>query len=347
MSLKCKNLLCKPIKTESLETVKVENDTETKEKHNQTNIKSIKTETWNTCTFKTKKVSKVATKSKTKDIIKNKLMKYQDPELIVSCKVCFNRFKSPLNLKKHTDEAHSNSCFICSFCPFSTKNRQAFSSHLRKHQDVNTAKYHRGNKLPKLPIPPQPVLSLTEAELKDWFPSFFPKFLKEIQDSKGQEWINDITEVISLESLVNMKEDILTEKELIWKLKLVSAIILDHKGIDYTDFGLKVLKRFSRYPVTELKMMAQSNNPDTFEKMFDTTLEKEVRLVTKSPSKKKMHECDLCKFETKFSISLKKHKIKKHRGKLLSCDSCNFKSTELDELQNHRIKVHIPQIKLE
>jgi len=53
-----------------------------------------------------------------------------------------------------------------------------------------------------------------------------------------------------------------------WKLKLVSAIILDKRGLDYTTFAENVEEKHEKYSVNDLKLMSMSKNPETFEKLF-------------------------------------------------------------------------------
>ena len=53
-----------------------------------------------------------------------------------------------------------------------------------------------------------------------------------------------------------------------WKLKLVGAILLDKKGVDYTTFAEKVEEKHEKYSIADLKLMSMSKNPETFEKLF-------------------------------------------------------------------------------
>merc|ERR1712129_109476 len=158
---------------------------------------------------------------------------------------------------------------------------------------------------------------------------FFPQLLLEIKENmEGKmEWVEEFR-----------------ERGLVWRLKLVSAIVLEHKGVDYSEFGLAVLKKFPRHSVKELKIMGQTKNPATFEKMFDTSSVVVSNHVETRPVQNRLKECDLCDFKTRHNRCLTKHKAKKHEGKLLSCDYCPYQAKELGALQEHREKVHIPQI---
>ena len=52
------------------------------------------------------------------------------------------------------------------------------------------------------------------------------------------------------------------------KLKLVGAILLEKKGLDYTTFAENVEDKHEKYSIDDLKLMSMSKNPETFEKLF-------------------------------------------------------------------------------
>ena len=101
--------------------------------------------------------------------------------------------------------------------------------------------------------------------------------------------------------------------DLVWKLKLVSAIILVHNDIDYTEFGLKVFGKCNHYPIVELKMMSHVKNPDTFEKLFEPSTTLTAQLENNYSKKKNINYCDLCRFKTNHLGIMKRHKLKMHK----------------------------------
>ena len=291
--------------------------------------------------------------------MKHQLMKYQDPELIFTCEICALKFKSTSSLQRHHETAHGDSCYICPSCGKISKDRSAFVSHQSSKHGLTYTTAKRlsdpswlATEACKFHVPPQPVLSLTREETIAWFPGFLDKLVQEVEADwqAGREermrWMADIEEVISLKQLAEQGKAMFGDKELGWKVKLVSAIVLLHKGVDFTTFGIRVARRFNKYTSSELKMMSEAKNPATFEKMFETLPHEDLGmgLITTKYKKMAKFECQICNFKTHREKIIRKHKEKKHMGKLLSCAFCIFQAVELDVLQRHREKVHIPQV---
>jgi len=127
------------------------------------------------------------------------------------------------------------------------------------------------------PVPPKPVLCLNQEEIKIWFPQFIEKMSgKKFPTSmpkKFPDWDSDVDKVLTHKDFVEMgpKNEFNWKKvsaTFYWKLKLVSAIILDKKGIDYTTFAENVEEKHEKYSINDLKLMSMSKNPETFEKLF-------------------------------------------------------------------------------
>jgi len=127
------------------------------------------------------------------------------------------------------------------------------------------------------PVPPKPVLCLNQEEIKIWFPQFIEKMSgKKFPTSmpkKFPDWDADVDKVLTHKDFVEMgpKNEFNWKKvsaTFYWKLKLVSAIILDKKGIDYTTFAENVEEKHEKYSINDLKLMSMSKNPETFEKLF-------------------------------------------------------------------------------
>jgi len=207
-------------------------------------------------------------KSPSKRILKNH--KKNKHSVQFPCDQCNYEANSISSLNNHMEVMHGGICYICDHCNYNTKTLKRFLNHKRT---VHRKKQNTKDVL-KYPIPPRPVLSMKAEEIKTWFPSFFSKISFEIKTRRENQeplpaWLKDIEEVIPLSSLKMLArnwDDI--ERSFFWKLKLVSAIVLDHKGFDYTDFAMEVPKKHMRYSVTDLKMMSQAKNPSTFESMF-------------------------------------------------------------------------------
>ena len=128
-----------------------------------------------------------------------------------------------------------------------------------------------------VPVPPKPVLSLNQDDLKHWFPQLMEKLSgKKFPSSsprKCPDWDDDVDKVLTLNDFTDLgpKTEFNWSKvsgNFFWKLKLVSAILLDKKGIDYTTFAEKVEERHEKYSIEDLKLMSMSKNPETFEKLF-------------------------------------------------------------------------------
>eukprot|EP00092_Neocalanus_flemingeri_P037768 GFUD01041116.1.p1 GENE.GFUD01041116.1~~GFUD01041116.1.p1 ORF type:complete len:267 (-),score=55.18 GFUD01041116.1:57-857(-) len=206
-------------------------------------------------------------KSPSKRIIKTHKKKKHSERY--QCDQCKYESNSKTGVDNHIEAKHGGICYICELCRYNTSKMKTFLNHRRTAHGKNSNK-----EVLKYPIPPKPVLSMKAEEIKSWFPSFFSKISFEIKAKResGQPipiWIKDIEDVISLSSLKMLAsnwDDI--EQGFFWKLKLVSAIVLDHKGFDYTDFAMKVTKKHMRYSVSDLKMMSKAKNPSTFENMF-------------------------------------------------------------------------------
>ena len=166
---------------------------------------------------------------------------------------------------------HDGNCYMCEFCNYSSFNVRTYENHKRTKHGSKCAR----NDIVKYPIPPKPVLSLKNHEIKTWFPSFFSKLSFELKRNRqnglsNPVWLKDIEDVIDLKALMlklsSSWEAI--DRTFFWKLKLISAIVLERKGFDYTNFGIKVTKQYERYPIKDLKLMSDVKNPATFESMF-------------------------------------------------------------------------------
>jgi len=207
-------------------------------------------------------------KSPSKRIIKTH--KKNKHSVKYSCDQCKYESSTKTGLDNHIESKHGGICYICELCNYNASNMKTFMNHRRT---VHGSKQN-SKEILKFPIPPNPVLSMKPEEIKSWFPSFFSKISFEIKARRvnghpSPVWIKDIEDVISLSSLKTLAsnwDDI--EQAFFWKLKLVSAIVLDHKGFDYTDFAMKVSKKHMKYSVSDLKMMSKAKNPSTFESMF-------------------------------------------------------------------------------
>ena len=186
------------------------------------------------------------------------------------CDQCNFKANSKAGVDKHNEAKHGGICYICELCVYNCNNMRAFLKHKRNNHGLKQIQ----KDVLKYPVPPKPVLSMQIEEIKSWFPSFFSKLSFEIKArcEAGQPkpaWIKDIEDVISLSSLKMLAKnwgDL--EQSFFWKLKLVSAIVLDHKGFDYTDFAMSVPVKHARYSVEDLKMMSKTKNHSTFESMF-------------------------------------------------------------------------------
>ena len=179
-------------------------------------------------------------------------------------KDCNYKSTDKKKVKHHVKRQHGKMCYICAECPFTTQSKQYFKQHIKRAH----------NMLITYPLPPRPVLSMTTEETKSWFPSFFSILLSDVKSStqKGHpmpSWMKDIEDVISF-STIQVQDGNWGSKEnnFFWKLKLVSAIVLENKGIDYTEFALDKRRKHTKYSVTDLKMMSKAKNHATFENLF-------------------------------------------------------------------------------
>ena len=129
-----------------------------------------------------------------------------------------------------------------------------------------------------VPVPPRPVLSLSQEDIKDWFPQLIEKlsakkFPTAAIPKKCIEWDTDVEKVLSFKDFSDNgpRPEFNWSKvsaNFYWKLKLVAAILLDKKGVDYTTFAEKVEDKHEKYSIDDLKLMSMSKNPETFEKLF-------------------------------------------------------------------------------
>ena len=169
-----------------------------------------------------------------------------------------------------------------------------------------------------VPVPPKPVLSLSQDDLKHWFPQLMEKLSgKKFPSSsprKCPDWDEDVDKVLTLSDFTDLgpKTEFNWSKvsgNFFWKLKLVSAILLDKKGIDYTTFAEKVEERHEKYSIEDLKLMSMSKNPETFEKLF---VKKNAHIKSEKPAY-------LDEFEKKSSeIILKNFRLINARDKKLN-----------------------------
>ena len=145
-------------------------------------------------------------------------------------------------------------------------------------EDSNKKSKHQRFRIKSgVPVPPRPVLSLNQEDIKEWFPQLIEKLAgKKFPTSvpkKCSEWDADVEKVMSVKDFGELgpKSDLNWSRvsaNFYWKLKLVSAILLDKKGIDYTTFAEKVEDKHEKYSIDDLKLMSMSKNPETFEKLF-------------------------------------------------------------------------------
>ena len=141
-----------------------------------------------------------------------------------------------------------------------------------------------------IPVPHRPVLSLNQDEMEEWFPHFIEKLTnKKFPTStpkKCPEWDDDVDRVLSLKEFSDLgpRPELdwsRVSSNFIWKLKLVAAILLDKKGVDYSTFADNVEEKHEKYSIDDLKLMSMSKNPETFEKLF---VKKQTSSKTDTPS---------------------------------------------------------------
>lgn len=128
-----------------------------------------------------------------------------------------------------------------------------------------------------LPVPPRPVLSLSQEEIQLWFPHLVEKLSgKRFPTSvprKFSSWDPDVDSVLTMKDFAESGPRVSLDWNSVsstfcWKLKLAAAIILDKQGVDYTSFAEEVEEKHEKYSVNDLKLMSMSKNPETFEKLF-------------------------------------------------------------------------------
>ena len=147
-----------------------------------------------------------------------------------------------------------------------------------KHSSPKKPKNSRYKVKSGVPVPPRPVLSLCQEEIKEYFPSLVEKlsgkkFPPQAIPKKCSEWDDDVEKVLALKDFSDLGPKVefnwnKVSPNFYWKLKLVGAILLDKKGVDYTTFAEKVEDKHEKYAIDDLKLMSMSKNPETFEKLF-------------------------------------------------------------------------------
>ena len=147
-----------------------------------------------------------------------------------------------------------------------------------KHSSPKKQKNLRYKVKSGVPVPPRPVLSLCQEEIKEYFPSLVEKlsgkkFPPQAIPKKCSEWDEDVEKVLALKDFSDLGPKVefnwnKVSPNFFWKLKLVGAILLDKKGVDYTTFAEKVEDKHEKYAIDDLKLMSMSKNPETFEKLF-------------------------------------------------------------------------------
>lgn len=184
------------------------------------------------------------------------------------CVECLFRCTSQTKLNKHIKANHGGVCFICDVCKFNSTDIDVFAHHKK---NVHGIKVNKAN-VTRFPIPPKPVLMMDRKQVNEWFPSFFSSLSKEMKMtglSPLPDWVKDVSEVISLETLAGLQAEWQNKSgEFYWKLKLFAAILLDHKGFEYNSFGIQVDRVHDKYSVKDLKIMSKAKNPATFESLF-------------------------------------------------------------------------------
>lgn len=128
-----------------------------------------------------------------------------------------------------------------------------------------------------VPVPPRPVLSLTQEQVHAWFPALVEKLggkrFPTCQPRKFEAWDGDVDAVLTMKDFTEAGPGVALDwaaasTTFCWKLKLAAAIILDKKGLDYTTFAEEVEEKHEKYSINDLKLMSMSKNPETFEKLF-------------------------------------------------------------------------------
>lgn len=160
-----------------------------------------------------------------------------------------------------------------------------------KHSSPKKLKSSRYKVKSGVPVPPRPVLSLGQEDIKEYFPSLVEKlsgkkFPPQAIPKKCSEWDEDVEKVLALKDFSDLGPRVefnwnKVSPNFFWKLKLVGAILLDKKGVDYTTFAEKVEDKHEKYSIDDLKLMSMSKNPETFEKLF---MKKSSPLKSETPS---------------------------------------------------------------
>ena len=159
---------------------------------------------------------------------------HENRNSIFSCEKCKYKSSHEAKLDRHMKSMHGDNCYLCNQCSFISQSRQSLLGHKKQ---VHKQKKVKENIL-KYPMPPRPVLSMTKDETKSWFPKFFLTLSHDLKNNSKNghplpTWMKDIEDVICFSTLKNINRNWSTaENGFFWKLKLVSAIVLDQKGID-------------------------------------------------------------------------------------------------------------------
>merc|ERR1719312_1417003 len=128
-----------------------------------------------------------------------------------------------------------------------------------------------------LPLPPRPVLSLSQEEVQHWFPALVERLggkrFPTSMPRKFEAWDADVYAVLTAKDFMDYGPRVSLDWAAVsstfcWKLKLAAAIILDKRGFDYTTFAEDVEEKHEKYSINDLKLMSMSKNPETFEKLF-------------------------------------------------------------------------------
>jgi hypothetical protein len=128
-----------------------------------------------------------------------------------------------------------------------------------------------------LPLPPRPVLSLSQEEVQSWFPNFVERLggkrFPTSMPRKMEAWDQDVDSVLTSKDFAESGPRVSLDWSRVsstfyWKLKLAAAIILEKRGVDYTTFAEEVEEKHEKYSINDLKLMSMSKNPETFEKLF-------------------------------------------------------------------------------
>ena len=181
------------------------------------------------------------------------------------------------------------------------------NSSTKQDEEVKEDARPRGRKKCKyklkngLPLPPRPVLSLSQEEVcchldyfnchqwskqrtiifipqvQHWFPALVERLggkrFPTSMPRKFEAWDADVDAVLTAKDFMDYGPRVSLDWTAVsstfcWKLKLAAAIILDKRGFDYTTFAEDVEEKHEKYSINDLKLMSMSKNPETFEKLF-------------------------------------------------------------------------------